>query len=61
MRTKSTSFEDWIDDLTEKVVQDEYGYEPMEFTVYPEHWRQLFDRGMTPSEAFRHALTVMER
>ena len=50
------SFDDWIDVLREDVVQGEYGYERGEFTVYPELWRGLFDLGMTPSQAFAHAL-----
>ena len=50
------SFESWITDLREKVIEDEYGYEPGEFTVYPEQWRPLFDEGLTPEQAFRRAL-----
>lgn len=50
------SFDAWIDSLNEDVVQDEYGYEPGEFTVYPEEWRPFFDEGLTPSAAFRRAL-----
>ena len=49
-------FNDWIDDLRENVVEGEYGYEPGEFTVYPEHWRSMFREGLTPSQAFRRAL-----
>jgi hypothetical protein len=50
------AFDTWIDTLREDVVQDEYGYEPGEFTVYPELWRPLFREGLTPSQAFKRAL-----
>ena len=50
------TFDEWIDDLEENVVQAEYGYEPGEFTVYPNLWRSSFDDGLTPSEAFKRAL-----
>jgi hypothetical protein len=50
------TFDEWIDTLEEDVVQGEYGYEQGEFTVYPEHWRALFDEGLTPSQAFDRAL-----
>lgn len=49
-------FDSWIETLRTDVVQDEFGYEEGEFTVYPELWRQAFDRGLTPSQAFRSAL-----
>lgn len=49
-------FDSWIDQLETDVVQQEYGYEPGEFTVYPEHWRDLFDAGLTPQQAFRRAI-----
>lgn len=52
----SELFDNWIDDLRERVVEDEYGYEPGEFTVYPSEWRLLFDEGLTPEAAFRRAL-----
>lgn len=51
-----TSFDDWITDLEEKVIEGEYGYEPGEFTVYPDHWRPLYDEGLTPKQAFERAL-----
>ena len=50
------SFDEWIDELREDVVQDEYGYERGEFTVYPDEWRPAFEEGLTPSQAFRRAL-----
>jgi hypothetical protein len=36
--TSPEGFDTWIDALTDDVVQDEYGYEPGEYAVYPE-WR----------------------
>lgn len=50
------AFDDWIDVLTEDVIQNEYGYERGEFAVYPEHWRPLYTEGLTPSQAFKRAL-----
>jgi hypothetical protein len=52
----SKRFDAWIEELREGVVQDEYGYEPGEFMVYPELWVPLFREGLTPSQAFRRAL-----
>lgn len=52
----SAKFDRWISKLTEDVVQGEYGYEPGEFTIYPDHWRALYKEGLTPSQAFRRAL-----
>lgn len=49
-------FDTWIDALTDDVIEDEYGYEPGEFTVYPEAWRWAFDEGLTPKQAFDRAL-----
>jgi len=49
-------FDAWIETLDEEVIQREYGYEPGEFTVYPEHWRGLYLQGLSPQEAFRRAL-----
>lgn len=40
-------------------VEGEFGYEPGEFTVYPEHWRPAFDRGLTPLQAFGSALDAL--
>lgn len=50
------TFDEWIDDLEENVVQGEYGYEQGEFTVYPDLWRASFDKGLTPPQAFKIAL-----
>lgn len=52
----SKKFEDWITELDEDVIQGDFGYEPGEFTVYPEHWRRQFNEGLTPTEAFRRAM-----
>ena len=49
-------FDAWIDELDETIIQGEYGYEPGEFTVYPSHWRPLYEEGLTPAQAFRRAL-----
>lgn len=49
-------FDEWIRILDEDVVQGEYGYEPGEFVVYPEHWRPMYDAGVTPQAAFKRAL-----
>lgn len=49
-------FQRWIDILHEDVIETEYGYEPGEFTVYPELWRPLFKKGLTPQQAFKRAL-----
>lgn len=46
----------WLQELEEDVIQDEFGYVPGEFTVYPDHWRPLFDEGCTPKQAFQRAL-----
>ena len=49
-------FSDWIAALEEEVIQGEYGYEPGEFTVYPDLWRPSFKEGLTPSQSFARAL-----
>jgi hypothetical protein len=56
-----TDFELWLDTLRQDVIEDEYGYEPGEFTVYPEHWRALFDEHLTPRQAFDRALSAFAR
>lgn len=50
------SFDEWICELDEDVIQGEYGYERGEFSVFPEMWRPLFDEGLTPAAAFKRAL-----
>ena len=54
------TFDQWIETLEEDVVQGEYGYEPGEFTVYPDLWRAAFDEGLTPSQAFDRALKAAD-
>ena len=54
--TRSPSFDAWIAELNEDVIQGEYGYEAGEFSVFPEHWRPLFDEGLSPGDAFKRAL-----
>lgn len=49
-------FREWIRALDEDVIQGEYGYEPGEFTVYAEHWRDHYKQGLTPSQSFKRAL-----
>lgn len=55
------AFDAWIDTLNDDVVQGEYGYEPGEFTVYPELWRPLYDEGLSPAAAFKRALDAFDR
>ena len=49
-------FEQWINELREDVIEGEYGFEPGEFTIFPEMWRPLYDEGLTPAQAYRRAL-----
>lgn len=56
MVEQDDDFDGWIRQLNEDVCQDEFGYEPGEFTVYPNHWRPLYDEGLTPLQAFQRAL-----
>lgn len=53
---RAEAFDAWVRALDEDVVQGEYGYEPGEFSVHPEHWRPMFEEGLTPQMAFRRAL-----
>lgn len=55
------NFEEWIRQLTEDVIEGEFGYEPGEFSVFPEHWRPLFRKGLTPRQAWQRALDAGER
>lgn len=50
------NFREWLRELEEDVVQDEFGYEPGEFTVYWSHWQTLYDEGLSPREAWQRAL-----
>lgn len=49
-------YDAWLTALEEDVIQEEFGYEPGEFTVYPSEWRDLYDEGLTPREAWQRAL-----
>lgn len=57
----SRRFEAWIRELDEDVIQGEYGYESGEFTIYPDHWKAMFNGGLTPTEAWLHALAGFAR
>jgi hypothetical protein len=50
------AYEAWLTELDEDVIQGEFGYEPGEFTVYSSHWRELYDQGLTPREAWQRAI-----
>lgn len=54
------TFNEWLDDLEENVIQGEYGYEPGEFTVFPELWRPAFEEGLTAKTAFDRALKAFD-
>lgn len=58
MTARDRHFRNWLEELEIGVIQGEYGYEDGEFNVYPSHWRPMFDRGLTPQEAFRRALDM---
>ncbi len=46
----------WLEDLEEDVIQEGFGYEPGEFSVFPEVWQDLYIEGLTPLQAFTRAL-----
>lgn len=52
----TASFGKWLDALQINVIEDEFGYEPGEFTVYPSHWAPLYEDGLTPRQAWQRAL-----
>ena len=58
MTKSNTQFQHWLRELEESVIQQDYGYEPGEFDVWAEDWRPMFDRGLTPQQAFRRALNM---
>ncbi len=60
MSNRSIKFLEWIEELRTEVIEQEYGYEPGEFTVYPEMWKPLYTKGLTPAQAFRRALDAHE-
>jgi hypothetical protein len=49
-------FDAWLRELEEDVIQDEFSYEPGEFTVYSTHWSPLYEEGLTPRQAWQRAL-----
>jgi hypothetical protein len=53
---EDAKFDAWIETLEVDVIQGEYGYERGEFSVFPELWWPLYERGLSPSQAFAHAL-----
>lgn len=50
------AFDEWVRILDEDVIQGDYGYEPGEFTVFPDHWSPMWREGLTPAAAFKRAL-----
>lgn len=50
------AFDEWCQKLDEQVIQAEFGYGPGEFTVYPALWRNLYDKGLTPREAWMRCI-----
>lgn len=54
-------FDAWIRELEEDVIEGEYGFERGEFTVFPEHWRPMFRKGLTPQQAYRRALDAFAK
>lgn len=55
-----SDFDAWLVELEEDVIEGRYGYEPGEFTVFPELWRPMFDQGLTPEDAFVRALAAAD-
>ena len=49
-------YEAWLTELEEGVIQQEYGYEPGEFEVFPSLWLPLYVEGLSPQAAFKRAL-----
>jgi hypothetical protein len=56
MMDETEDFDNWILELTEDVVQCEFGYEKGEFTIFPSLWRPLYLEGLTPKQAFQKTL-----
>ncbi|MGI9412095.1 MAG: hypothetical protein ACR2PM_00385 [Hyphomicrobiales bacterium] len=54
------AYDRWLNTLREDVIEGEYGYEPGEFNVFPEHWWPLYEKGLTPQQAFGRALHAHE-
>jgi hypothetical protein len=49
-------YHNWLTELAEDVIEDEFGYDPGEFAVYSGHWWELYNAGLTPREAWLRAL-----
>lgn len=49
-------YDEWLQILRKGVIEDEFGYEPGEFSVYPDAWWPLFKEGLTPRAAWQRAL-----
>lgn len=52
----TNEYRDWLRELEDEVIVGEFGYEPGEFTVYPEAWASLFAEGLEPRAAWQRAL-----
>jgi hypothetical protein len=52
----SDEYLDWCHRLQTEVIEDEFGYEAGEFTVYPAIWFALYSEGLTPRLAWQRAL-----
>lgn len=50
------SYNNWLTELAEDVIEDEFDYKPGEFAIYLSHWRELYDAGLTPRDAWLRAL-----
>ena len=55
------AYEAWLHELEQGVIQGEFGYERGEFTVYPALWHPLYSQGMTPEQAWLHALNAVAK
>ncbi|MDE2097065.1 MAG: hypothetical protein KGL39_07450 [Patescibacteria group bacterium] len=56
--SRKRSFGSWLAELEESVIQEEFGYEPGEFIVYPDHWLPLYEHGLSPRAAWQRALDM---
>lgn len=52
----TNAYREWLIELETSVIQEEFGYEPGEFTVYTTHWAPLYEEGLTPRQAWQRAL-----
>lgn len=60
-KTAAEDYREWLRILDEDVIQGVHGFESGEFTVYPDHWRPLFDEGLTPSQAWQRAVAAQKK